>query len=109
MQVTNFAGSAAAGVRRGAAVGSIVPGIGNLVGAGVGAAIGVFAGGATGAAAGAGIGAGWQKEVYLSVKEVFSRYMDEDQDWEEDGRYMVYKVKYRYKHPEEDYILSEAK
>ena len=78
MQVTNFAGSAAAGVGRGTAVGSIVPDIGNLVGAGVGAAIGVFAGGATGAAAGAGIGAGWQKEVYLSVKEVFSRYMDED-------------------------------
>lgn len=102
-------GGTAAGAGIGAAVGSIVPGIGNLIGAGVGAAIGFVAGTAAGAAAGAGIGAGSQKEIYLSVKEVFSRYMEEDKNWEEDGRYMVYKVKYRYKHPKEDYKLSEAK
>ena len=106
---TGALGGVAVGAGIGAAVGSIVPGIGNLIGAGVGATIGLFAGGAAGVATGAGIGAGWQKEVNLNVKEVFSRYKEEDKDWEEDGRYMVYKVRYRYKHPKEDYELSEAK
>jgi len=35
--------------------------------------------------------------------------MEEDTNWEEHGRYMVYKVKYMYEYPEEDHKLSEVK
>lgn len=99
-------GGVAAGAGVGALVGSVVPGIGNLIGAGVGAAIGVVAGVTVGATAGAGIGAAWQEKVYLSAKQVISEY-GERGDWYEEGKSIVYKVKYYYKHTEDQYELSD--
>lgn len=81
------------GIAAGAAVGFSV---GSIVGAWVGALIGLCVGGAAGTAAGVGIGYRLRKEIYLSVKEVFSFYKDEN--CKEHGRYMEYEVKYWYKH-----------
>lgn len=101
-------GGAAAGAGIGALVGSVVPGVGNLIGAGVGAVFGAVAGVTAGAAAGAGIGAAVQNKVYLSAKQVISEY-SESGDWYEEGKSIVYKVKYYYQHTEDHYDLSDLK
>lgn len=70
-------------------------GIGAAIAAFVGAGMSAIIGYVRGAIAGASIAAGLQK-----CEEVFLYYMEEDINWEEHGRYIVYKVKYRYKYPE---------
>ena len=91
-------GGAAAGGAGGFVAGSVVPGIGNLVAGGVGAVVGAISGV---------VAAKKQKEIYLSAKDVFSFHGEKDQNWLEDGKCVVYKVKYYYKHPEEKVEISD--
>ena len=89
---------AAAGAAGGFVAGSVVPGIGNLVAGGVGAVVGAISGV---------VAAKKQKEIYLSAKHVFSFHGKKDKNWLEDGKCVVYKVKYYYKHPEEKVKISD--
>ena len=99
-------GDGFAGVLSGAAVGgaggfvagSVVPGIGNLVAGGVGALVGAISGV---------VAAKRQNEIYLSANDVFSLYGKTDKNWWEEGKCVVYKVKYDYKYPGRKVEMSD--
>jgi len=86
---------AGVGAAAGAISGALVGSVGGPIGAGVGALFGAVFGIPTGVVVS---GVTNIKKVPLSVKKVFSLYGKEDKNWKEEGRDMVYKVKYNYKH-----------